>query len=127
MQPKRNQLQLNNEFVVRQQDINEEGTLTACKILREINVLYNQAIILAFGDLNFYQVLTSSYKLDLLNKAHPGDLIRLESTAIISFGSSLEINIIVHKKSKKDNTIATGCFIYTMKNKAYKSSTAVFN
>ena len=127
MEPKRNQLQLNNEFVVRQQDINEEGTLTVCKILREITVLYNQAIILAFGDLNFYQVLTSSYKLDFLNKAHPGDLIKLESTAIISFGSSLEIDIIVHKKSKKDNTVAKGRFVYTMQNKAHKSAIAVLN
>jgi len=117
MEPIKNQLQLTGEFVVRREDINDNGILTVCKILKEITSLYDQAVILAFGDLNFYSILNSSYHLEFKSPAYPGDVITLDSTAIISFGQSLEIYIIVSKRTKKDNTIAQGHFIFHLETK----------
>ena len=113
----KSQLQFTSEFTVKRDDINDKGILTVCKVLREITTLYDQAVILAFGDLNFYNVLNSSYHLEFKSPAYPGDVIMLESTAVVSFGQSLEIYIIVSKRTKRDSTIAQGHFIFHLQTK----------
>jgi acyl-CoA thioesterase FadM len=117
MEPKKNNIHFSNEFIVRQDDINDEGILATCNLLREITSLYDQAIVLAFGDLSYYRVVTSSYQLDFLKHAYLGDKINIQSDASVHFGLSLEVNITVHKKNKRNEVLATGNFIFNLQNK----------
>jgi len=117
MQPIKDFLRLSNDFIVRDDHVNDEGTLATCNLLREITSLYDKAIVVAFGDLSVYKILTSSYQLNVINQAHLGDQLRFQSDAIIYFGVSLEVTITVNKQGKKNQTLATGHFIFNLENK----------
>lgn len=105
-------LTLYNEFIVDDEHITDKGILTACKILGEITRLYDQTIIAGFGDLNYHKTNTSSYHIDLIDTAHKGDVIRLETEATVHPGLSIDLNVIVNNLSQKNRTLAIGHFVF---------------
>jgi hypothetical protein len=111
MQQGKNQLQLSSSFIVRRNDINDNGILNVGKMLLEINRLYDQAIVLAFGDLNFYRVVTSLYNLEFTGHGHLGDQVHLDVDAEILFGSSLSIDILA---ATAETVIAAGRFVFEL-------------
>ena len=108
------QMQSAIEFAVKREDTDNKGMLHLCRVLREVTGIYDQFVILTFGDLSYYTVLNSSYHLDFTGQAKKGDVIRLESKAAINPGLWLDISIVAYKTGKKESIIATGRFVFEL-------------
>jgi hypothetical protein len=115
METIKKQMQSAIEFIVHHEDTNDNSALHLCKILHEVTAIYDQFVILTFGDLSYYTVLNSSYHLDITGQAKKGDLVRLESKAAINPGLWLDINIVAYRAGRKENVIATGRFVFELK------------
>ena len=103
------------EFKVHQIHLNDLGTLSTGKILCEIMKIYDQAIVNVFGELNFQKIVTSSYQLEFFENAYIGDKVNLKYDYVLREGQYLEIDITVHKRSKKDQILAIGHFVFAGK------------
>ncbi len=108
------QLKSGTEFIVGKEDTNDRGALHICRILRELTGIYDQFVINAFGDLGYYKLLNSSYRLDLTGQAAQGDHIRLDATANVNPGRSVDISVAVYRIGRKPTAIASGHFVFTL-------------
>ena len=114
------QLSIAKEFKVHQIHLNDLGTLSTGKILCEIMKIYDQAIVNVFGELNFQKIVNSSYQLEFFENAYIGDNVNLRYNYILREGQYLEIDITVHKRSKKDQILAKGHFVFSGKKVPYQ-------
>ena len=104
---------LKRTFYVRDRNLNEDGTLDVCKILKEIVFLNDQVIVSAYGVLDYNSLMTWHYNISFNGEAALYDYIELESRYVVTADNKLSIQLYVSKGSGDSNeTIAEGNFVF---------------
>ena len=94
-------------------DVNENGMLSNCTMLQEVNQINDNAMIAAFGKLNFEGISVSRYNINFHNEAALGDQLKIESTYLVSERTQLTIIVAIRKTNgQKSNTVLTGSFTF---------------
>lgn len=100
-------------LTVGQSEVNEQGILTNCTMLQEVTSINDNAMIAAFGKLNFEGISVSRYNLDFHGEAMLGDQLKIESTYSVSGSTSLTILIAIRKGyGAKSKAVLTGSFTF---------------
>ena len=104
---------LKRTFYVRDRNLNEDGTLDVCKILKEIVFLNDQVIVSAYGVLDYNSLMTWHYNISFNGEAALYDYIELESRYVVTADNKLSIRLYVSKGLGDGNeTIAEGNFVF---------------
>jgi|GEM_PF-2807860 len=104
---------LKRTFYVRDRNLNEDGTLDVCKILKEIVFLNDQVIVSAYGALDYNSLMTWHYNISFNGEAALYDYIELESRYVVTADNKLSIQLYVSKGSgDRNETIAEGNFVF---------------
>lgn len=101
-------LQVNND------NINETGKLTVCRILQEINLINDQTIATVYGGLNYSKINVHHYQIDIQGEAEKGDTLKIDTAYSIMADGRLEVRTVMRKtKSKKTTEVLNSYFIFT--------------
>jgi hypothetical protein len=101
-------LQVNND------NINETGQLTVCRILQEINLINDQTIATVYGGLNYSKINVQHYHIDIQGAAEKGDTLKIDTAYSVLADGRLEVRTVMRKtKSKKTTEVLNSYFIFT--------------
>lgn len=108
------------QFIVGPAHTNDKGELATCVILKEIMAANDQVILKTIGSLNYHKFFTTWHRVELGNEiALAGDTVELVSEYYFTQNISLEISVIVRRKTAGRNIIlAEGYFSFTINREA---------
>lgn len=94
-------------------DVNENGLLSNCTMLQEVTQINDNAMIAAFGKLNFEGISVARYNINFHNEAVLGDQLKIESTYSVYDKTNLTVIVAVRKTDgQKNTTVLTGSFTF---------------
>ena len=104
---------LKRAFYVKDRNLNTDGTLDTCKILKEILAINDLAIFNTYGYLDYSAIKTPHYNLSFSGEGELYDLIELEARYAVVADGTLSIKLFVRKRQHGAGmTIAEGSFIF---------------
>jgi hypothetical protein len=107
---------LQSSFTVKNSQLSYDGTLPGCNILEAISRLNDEAILNAFGKLEYSRLAVAYYHIDITGSALVNNKVTLKTKYVLYNADTLEIKVTAYKNIGKDNIeIATGSFIFVLK------------